>query len=64
MDDKAAFIADHLPNVIAIIDDSPTNIVNYIEAGFGDKLYVRDWPYNRDGSLLRDGKRLKTGEFK
>ncbi len=53
--DKVAFIEANVPNVFAIIEDSPTNIAKYVEAGYGDKLYVRDWPYNRAGSTLRDG---------
>ena len=46
--DKVGFIQANVPNVFAIIEDSPANIVKYVEAGLRDKLYIRDWPYNRN----------------
>ena len=62
--DKVDFITKNVPNVFAIIEDSPANIIKYVDGGLGDKLYVRDWPYNREGSLLRDGTHLDELDYK
>jgi len=63
VDNKVDFIQSNIPNCIAIIEDAPANLEAYTAAGWDDKLFIRDWPYNRQGGYKRARRVSSVAEF-